>query len=102
MKRKKPSQRVRSKLSEAEWFDRHGILDEIVDGDVEFALDEELRRQILRGERGRRLKNVTVKLDPVQVIALRKIATKRAIPYQTLIREWLAEGIRRELRLTGS
>lgn len=94
--------RKRPKQTEAEWFDQHGVLHGIRDDRVEFALDEELRRQILRGERGRRLENVTVKLDPVQVQALRKIATKRSIPYQTLIREWLAEGIRRELRLTGS
>ena len=67
-----------------------------------FALNEELRRQILRGARTRRLRNITIKLDPVQVQALRKIATQRSIPYQTLIREWLADGIRRELRLTGT
>lgn len=30
---------------------------------------------------------------------LRKIATMKAIPYQILIRQWLAEGIRREFRL---
>ncbi len=90
------------KQTEAEWFDQHGVLDGVKEAPIEFALDEELRRQIVRGERGRRLKNITVKLDPIQVQALRKIATKRSIPYQTLIREWLAEGIRRELRLTGS
>lgn len=87
--------------STAEHYDRRGVLGEIVDRDVEFALDEELRRQILQGARARRLKNVTLKLDPVHVEALRKIATMRAIPYQTLIRQWLAEGIRRELALGG-
>ena len=86
----------------AEYYDRRGVLGEIEHDVVEFALDQELRRQILRGARSRRLKNVTVKLDPVQVQALRKIATQRSVPYQTLIRQWLAEGIRRELRLTGS
>jgi hypothetical protein len=97
----KASERGRSELL-AERYDRKGVLGEITPGEVEFALDEELRRQILRGERSRHLKNVTVKLDPVQVQALRKIAAKRAVPYQTLIRQWLAEGIRRELKLTGS
>jgi predicted DNA binding CopG/RHH family protein len=43
-----------------------------------------------------------IKLDPAQIQALRKIATRRSVPYQTLIRQWLAESIRRELRLTGS
>ncbi|MBI3205575.1 MAG: hypothetical protein HYZ29_28810 [Myxococcales bacterium] len=77
------------------------MLGSVIEDGVDFALGEELRRQILRGGRSRGLKNVTIKLDPAQVQALRKIATRRAIPYQTLIRQWLAEGIRRELDLTG-
>jgi hypothetical protein len=85
----------------AGYYDRLGVLGEIAGEPVEFALAEELRRQILRGERSRRLQNVSIKLDPVQIQALRKIATTRAIPWQTLIREWLADGIRRELHLAG-
>lgn len=81
----------------AEYYERRGVLREIVDKDVEFALEEDLRAQILQGKRARRLQNVSIKLDPVQVQALRKIATMKSIPYQTLIRQWLAEGIREEL-----
>jgi hypothetical protein len=92
----------KTKRDAAAFYDDRGVLSEVIDAPVEFALDEELRREILRGGRARRLKNVTVKLDPVHVQALRKIATQRSIPYQTLIRQWLAEGIRRELKLTGS
>jgi hypothetical protein len=83
----------------AEYYERHGVLGELEDGTVEFALDEELRRQILEGRRTRRLQNISIKLDPTQIQALRKIATMKSIPYQTLIRQWLAEGIRRELHL---
>ena len=78
-------------------YDRDGILDTMLDEPVEFALDEELRSQILKGARRRALKNISLKLDPAQVVALKKIATQKAMPYQTLIRSWLAEGIRREL-----
>ena len=85
--------------SPAAYYDRRGVLKGLRTTDVAFALDEELRRQILGGERGRRLRNVSVKLDPAQIQALRKIATMRSIPYQTLIRQWLAEAIRRELRI---
>lgn len=92
----------RKRESAAAYYDRRGILGEIEDANAEFSLDEELRRQILRGARSRRLRNLTIKLDPVQIQALRKIATRRSVPYQTLIRQWLADGIRRELRLTGS
>jgi hypothetical protein len=81
------------------YYDRRGVCREIETGPVEFALDEELRRAILEGKRTRRLQNLSIKLDEAQIHALRKIATMKAIPYQTLIRQWLAEGIRRELGL---
>lgn len=48
------------------------------------------------------MRNVSIKLDPLQSRALRKIATLRCIPRQTPSRELLADAIRRELRLTGS
>jgi hypothetical protein len=82
-------------------YDRRGVLAEIEDEPMAFSLDEELREQILHRKRGRRLQNVSIKLDAVQVQALRKMATLRSIPYQTLIRQLLADGIRRELRLAG-
>ena len=83
----------------AGYYDQRGVLGEIVDQPVEFALDEEIRRQILDHTRVRRLQNISIKLDPMHIQALRKIATMKSIPYQTLIRQWLAEGIRRELLL---
>lgn len=78
-------------------YDREGVLGHIEEEPLEFALDEELREQIRKGVRRRRLKNVSVKLDAAQIAALRRIATQKAMPYQTLIRSWLAEGIWREL-----
>lgn len=89
----------RVKESIADYYDSRGVLGEIVDRPVEFALEEELRQQILKGERKRRLQNVSIKLDPAQIQALRKIATQKSIPYQTLIRQWLAEGISKEFGL---
>lgn len=83
----------------AEYYDRRGVLGELDERPVAFALNEALREQILRGKRTRRLQNLSIKLDPAQIQALRKIATMKSIPYQTLIRQWLAEGIAKELRL---
>ena len=93
--------RARTSEDTAVFYDRHGVLGEIEERPVAFALDEELRRRIRSGERTRRLENISIKLDPMHVVALRKIATMKAIPYQTLIRQWLAEGIRRELHLAA-
>jgi predicted DNA binding CopG/RHH family protein len=84
----------------ADYYDRHGVLGEIIEQPVEFALDEELRKHIATGQRKRRLQNVSIKLDPAHLIALRKVATMKSIPYQTLIRLWLVEAIRRELRFS--
>jgi predicted DNA binding CopG/RHH family protein len=38
-------------------------------------------------------------MDPLQVKAIRKLATTISIPYQTLIRHWLSQEIRKELNL---
>ena len=89
------------KETPAKYYDRRGVLGELQESPVEFALEEELRRQILGGKRTRRLQNISIKLDAAQIQALRKIATMKSIPYQTLIRQWLAEGIRKEFHLTA-
>ena len=96
----KRTRKVRADL--AEYYDRADILAEVEGAPIELTLDEHLRRQILQGKRGRRLQNLSIKLDPAQIQALRKIATQKSIPYQTLIRNWLAAGIKKELKLTGS
>ncbi len=44
--------------------------------------------------------NISIKLDPAQIQAMRKITTMKSVPYQTLVRQWPAEGIRKELNLT--
>jgi predicted DNA binding CopG/RHH family protein len=89
--------RTRVREEPAQYYEQHNILEEIDEEPVEFALDEELRKQILSGKRVRRLQNISIKLDPVQISALKKVATIKSIPYQTLIRQWLAEGLRKEL-----
>jgi hypothetical protein len=48
----------------ADYYDRRGVLREVGGRPVEFTLDEELRRQILKGKRTRRLQNISIKLGP--------------------------------------
>jgi predicted DNA binding CopG/RHH family protein len=83
----------------ADYYDRKNILDELEHDPVEFSLDENLLRDILSGERKRKLQNVTIKIDPLQLKAIRKLATMKSIPYQTLVRHWLSEQIKKELGL---
>ncbi len=84
---------------EAKYYDRHSVLEEIVDDHVEMSLKTELRKTILSGKRKRRLKNISIKIDPLQVQAIKKVAAMKSIPYQTLIRHWLSQNIKKELRI---
>jgi len=84
----------------ADYYDRVNILDELLKEPVEFGLGEKLRRNMISKKRKRKLQNVTIKMDPLQVQAIRKLATTKSIPYQTLIRHWLSEEIRKELNLS--
>jgi hypothetical protein len=83
----------------AKYYDEINILDELLEEPVEFRLGEKLRRDILFKKRKRRLQNLTIKIDPLQVQAIKKLATAKSIPYQTLIRHWLSEEIKNELNL---
>jgi len=73
-------------------------LNEITDDPVDLRLDEHLRKDILSGKRRRKLKNITLKIDPLQIMTIKKLATMKSMPYQTLIRHWLAEEIKKELK----
>ena len=81
----------------AEYYDQENILDEIIEEFVTLTLDECLLQNIVSGKRKRKLKNISIKMDPLHVQAIKKLATMKSIPYQTLMRHWLAEDIRKEL-----
>ena len=83
----------------ADYYDQVNILDELLEEPVAFSLGERLRRDIVSKKRKRKLQNITVKMDPLQVKAIRKLATTKSIPYQTLIRHWLSQEIKKELSL---
>ena len=83
----------------ADYYDRKNILDELLEEPAEFSLDEQMVRDILSKKRKRKLQNVTIKMDPLQVRTIRKLAITKSIPYQTLVRHWLSDQIRKELDL---
>jgi len=89
--------RVSKPKSWSQYYDDRDMLNEITDESVDLVLDERLRDEIFLNKRKRNLKNVTIKVDPLQIQAIKKLSTMKAIPYQTLIRHWLAEGIKSEL-----
>ena len=84
----------------AEFYDRGSILDQIMEEPIEFSIDRKLQKDILAKKRKRKLQNVTIKMDPLQIVTIRKLATMKSIPYQTLIRHWLSDKIRKELSIS--
>ena len=51
---------IRVEESPAAYYDRRGVLVEIEERPVAFALDEALRNALLKGKRARRLQNVSI------------------------------------------
>jgi len=82
-----------------DYYDQGDILEELIEEPVAFSLDDQLLADILGKRRKRRLQNITIKLDPLQVNTIRKLATMKSIPYQSLVRHWLSDKIRQELNL---
>lgn len=87
------------KMTDEEYYDKKGVLGEIMDEDIAISLDEALAKDIIAGKRRRKLQNVTIKIDPLYLISIKKVATQKGIPYQTLVRQWVAEKIRKELKI---
>ena len=91
------NKRTKKSKDWVKYYDEKNILSEISDEPVDLSLGENIRQDILSGKRKRKLKNVTLKVDPLQVMAIKKLSNMKSIPYQTLIRHWLAESIKQEL-----
>jgi predicted DNA binding CopG/RHH family protein len=79
------------------YYEDRNILKEVTDEPIDLMLDESLRQDIIAGKRKRNLKNITIKIDPLQIMAIKKLSTMKSIPYQTLIRHWLAESLKHEM-----
>jgi len=90
---------IKKGISAAEYYDTHGALKDIVEEEIDLSLDDQLREAIIAGKRKRNLRNISIKIDPLYLQSIKKIATMKGIPYQTLVREWLAEKIRKELKI---
>ena len=52
-----------------------------------------LRRRVVARAKARQA--VVLRLEPEQIAAVRRLALRRRIPYQTLLRTWISEGIAR-------
>lgn len=90
---------IKKEVIDEEYYDTHGVLGDIVDEDIDLTLDDALREDIIAGKRKRKLRNVSIKIDPLYLQSIKKIATSKGIPYQTLVRQWLVKEIKKELKI---
>ncbi len=67
------TRRVSKNLKEAGYYEKHDVLKEIIEEPVEVSLETELRESILSGKRKGKLKNISVKMDPLQIKAIKKL-----------------------------
>jgi predicted DNA binding CopG/RHH family protein len=94
---KAPLPQFRSDKEAAEFFETHSVAD-VWDqlpierpGKPSAALAKSIR------ERHERAKSpISLRLVPEQIAAAKKIAAAKSVGYQTQLRMWIAEGIRRE------
>ena len=95
MKRKRDIPKFKSDRQAAEFWATHdsapyaGALREVA---VKAA--PALRRRV--AERAELKKPVTLRLEPQQIAAAKQVAKRKSVPYQTLLRMWIAEGLTKE------
>jgi len=94
---KTPLPRFRSGKEAAEYFETHSVaaawdgLPESPPGKVSSALGRQIRER-----HGRAKTAISIRLGADQIGAAKEIAAQKSVGYQTQLRMWIAEGIRRE------
>jgi predicted DNA binding CopG/RHH family protein len=94
-----PIPKFQSDQEAAEYFDNHsvaGVWDQLEDA-APAKLSPAVAKRI--HERHNRAKSpISIRLDPDQISAAKHIAAAKSVGYQTQLRMWIAEGIRREVK----
>lgn len=89
--------KFRSDKKEAEFWDKHNLtdyLDDLKEVPLHIKLSEKLKTKLFSR---RQKKLLTLRLEQGQIDAAKLVASNKSIPYQTLIRMWIMEGINREI-----
>jgi len=98
---KTPLPKFRSDREAAEYFETHSVADvwdhlpKSKPGNPAAALAESIRVRHARAK-----SPISIRLVPEQIAAAKKIAAAKSVGYQTQLRMWIAEGIRREAKRT--
>lgn len=95
MKRKSKTPTFRSDQQAADFWASHdsaGYASRLKEQPV--TVDAALRRRV--AERAEAKKPVTLRLENQQIIRAKELARRKSVPYQTLMRMWIAEGLAKE------
>ncbi len=88
--------RFKTEAEEARFWETHDIANywsQLKPVDETFGVSPALARAIRERSRKRLL---SLRLETWQIESAKKIARRKRVPYQTLLREWIARGIRGE------
>jgi predicted DNA binding CopG/RHH family protein len=96
---KSPLPKIQSDQEAAEYFESHsvaGVWNQLTEA-APAKLSPALARKIL--DRHASVKSpISLRLAPEQIAAAKHIAAAKSVGYQTQLRMWIAEGIRREAK----
>ena len=96
---KSPLPKFESDKEAAEYFERHSVADvwdqlpETQPGKPSPTLVKKIRDRHARAK-----SPISLRLAPEQIAAAKHIAAAKSVGYQTQLRMWIAEGIRREAK----
>jgi predicted DNA binding CopG/RHH family protein len=96
-----PLPKFQSDQEAAEYFESHSVasawdqLPEAAQAKPSPALARKIRDRHARAK-----SPISIRLAPEQIAAAKNIAAAKSVGYQTQLRMWIAEGIRREARRT--
>src|SRR5258708_7031579 len=96
-----PLPKFRSDKEAAEYFETHSVADGW--GRVpkkKTGKPSAPRTQALRVRHAGAKSPISIRLVPEQIAAAKRIAAAKSVGYQTQLRMWIAEGIRREAKRT--
>jgi predicted DNA binding CopG/RHH family protein len=94
---KAPLPKFKSDREAAEYFDNHSVAD-IWDQlpEARPAKPSPALARAIRDRHARAKSPISLRLAPEQIAAAKRIAALKSVGYQTQLRMWIAEGIRRE------
>ena len=96
---KMPLLRFRSDEEAADYFQTHSVADVWNQlPQVEPAKASKALQKSIRERHAAAKSPISIRLDPEQIAAAKKIAAAKSVGYQTQLRMWIAEGIKREAK----